>query len=343
VSLGTRPLSTGATAVERAPSARVIALVERLLLVAGVVLFVVLLYRLGAGAVWSNLRLIGWGFVLIIGQEILAMLFNTFGWRSAFPRPRPPIPFGQLFGARVAGDAINNVTPTATVGGEVIRARMLDGIADRTAVWASVAIAKLTQTASQVVFIILGLVLVVEETPMPDAVRHGLVIGLGLLTAGVVIAIALQRRGFFTTAAAFARRLGLPVPARLSTQLQALDEEVARFYAAPGPFVASSAFFFLGWLMGVVEIYLILHFLDAGPSIRRALTIEVLSIAIDAILFFVPAKAGTQEGGKVLIFSILGLDPAKGLALGIARRIRELFWSLVGLVILTRDQSRRAV
>lgn len=338
-----KPLSSEATVVERPTGGRAVALIERFLLVAGVVLFVALLYHLGVGAVWSNLRLIGFGFVLIIGQEILAMLFNTFGWRWAFPLPRPTIAFGQLFAARVAGDAINNVTPTATVGGEVIRARMLDGVADRTAVWASVAIAKMTQTASQVVFIVAGLLLVVEETPMPDGARRGLIAGLGLLTAGVVIAIALQRRGFFTTVAGCARRLGLPVPARLSTQLQLLDQEVARFYAAPGPFVASATFFFFGWLMGVVEIYLILHFLDAGPSVRRALAIEVLSIAIDAILFFVPAKAGTQEGGKVLIFSMLGLDPAKGLALGIARRIRELFWSLVGLVILSRDQSRRAV
>jgi hypothetical protein len=229
------------------------------------------------------------------------------------------------------------------MGGEVVRARMLDGVADQTAVWASVAIAKMTQTASQVVFIVLGLVLVVEQTPMPDGIRRGLVVGLSLISAGVAIAIALQRRGMFTVVSGLARRMGLPVPARLSTQLQLLDQEVARFYTAPGPFVASSAFFFLGWVMGVVEIYMILRFLDAGPSVHRALTIEVLSIAIDAILFFVPAKAGTQEGGKVLIFSILGLDPAKGLSLGIARRIRELTWSLLGLAILSRDQARRAL
>jgi hypothetical protein len=68
------------------------------------------------------------------------------------------------------------------------------------------------------------------------------------------------------------------------------------------------------------------------------LTVEVLSVAIDGMLFFVPAKAGTQEGGKVLIFTILGLDPAKGLALGIVRRIRELTWASIGLMILSRHQ-----
>ena len=83
-----------------------------------------------------------------------------------------------------------------------------------------------------------------------------------------------------------------------------------------------------------------LYFLEIGASIGRAMTIEVLSVAIDALLFFVPAKAGTQEGGKVLIFQMLGLDPAKGLALGIIRRLRELSWSMVGLIVLARYHAR---
>ena len=64
-------------------------------------------------------------------------------------------------------------------------------------------------------------------------------------------------------------------------------------------------------------------------------------MAIDALFFFVPAKAGVQEGGKALIFRLLGLDPAKGLVLGIVRRLRELTWSLIGLVVLARHQARR--
>ena len=76
--------------------------------------------------------------------------------------------------------------------------------------------------------------------------------------------------------------------------------------------------------MGVVEVYIILNCLQLAPTWGAAFTVEMLSVAIDALFFFVPAKAGMQEGGKVLIFSILGLDPAKGLVLGIVRRLREL-------------------
>jgi hypothetical protein len=102
----------------------------------------------------------------------------------------------------------------------------------------------------------------------------------------------------------------------------------------------SSTSFFVGWALGAVEIYLILWILGVPITAHRALTIEALSVAIDGLLFFVPAKVGTQEGGKVLIFTILGLDPAKGLALGILRHIRELTWAMIGLLILSRQQLR---
>jgi uncharacterized protein (TIRG00374 family) len=321
------------------PTGRAVSYVERGLLAGGLVLFFVLLHRLGVGAVWENLLLIGWGFAPIVGQEMAAITFNTLGWRWAFPPPRPNLPFLRLAVARLAGDAINNLTPTATMGGELIRARML-GAPDSSTVWASVAIAKISQAFSQIVFIGAGMALVIDTTPLPAGFHRALVIGVGLIAVGLVLAIALQRRGMFVVGVDLLERLGLPVPVHVGERLRQLDAEVARFYSDPRPFLVSSAYFLGGWVMGVVEVYLILHFLEVGASWRRALTIEVLSTSIDAVLFFVPAKVGTQEGGKVLIFTILQLDPAKGFALGIARRIRELFWSFIGLALLSRHQGR---
>lgn len=323
------------------PAARVMWWVERGLLVAGIVLFVVLVRQLGPAEVWSNLRLIGWGFLLVLAQEGVSFCFNTLGWRYAFPPPRPPIPFRHLLAARLAGEAINNLTPTATLGGEVVRARMLDGACDQPTAWASVAVAKLSQTAAQMVFVFVGLVFLVRDVPLPDGFRAGLFAGLAAISVGLVLGILLQRRGMFGAAVRVAARLGMRVPARLHEQVARLDGEIARLYAAPWAFAASVAGFFGGWCMGAVEIYIVMSFLGLSPTWAQAFTIEVLSVAIDALFFFVPAKAGVQEGGKALIFRLLGLDPAKGLVLGIVRRLRELTWSLIGLLVLARHQARR--
>ncbi len=78
---------------------------------------------------------------------------------------------------------------------------------------------------------------------------------------------------------------------------------------AIGTTVGCIAGFFGGWCMGAVEVFIVMTCLGLAPTWSLALTVEVLSVAIDALLFFVPAKAGVQEGGKALIFRLLGLDP----------------------------------
>jgi phosphatidylglycerophosphate synthase/uncharacterized membrane protein YbhN (UPF0104 family) len=325
---------------------RAFRLAERFFLVAGIILLVVLVRELGPSTVLANLTLVGWGIVPIVLQESVAYLANTLGWWAAFPWPRPAIPFGQLLAARIAGDAVNYTTPTATLGGEFVRTRLLRGRAPTTSLVASVAVAKLSQTIGQISFVIIGLAIVIDETPLPAPIQHGLLIGLAAFSALTIALVWAQRRGMFAPLFRLAVRLGLPAVApQLARSAQHLDNEIARFHdTANGAFAFSVASFMAGWAMGIVEIYLILWFLNVPVTVHRALTIEVLSVAIDGVLFFVPAKAGTQEGGKVLIFTLLGLDPAKGLALGILRRIRELTWSMVGLTILSRHHlSARAV
>lgn len=43
---------------------------------------------------------------------------------------------------------------------------------------------------------------------------------------------------------------------------------------------------------------------------RTLLAIEALTAFADGMAFFVPAKAGAQEGGIVLAFALAGLPPA---------------------------------
>lgn len=311
---------------------------------AGLVLLGVLVRRLGGAALIANLRLVGWGIVLIVGQEILAILANTLGWRAVFPSERPPPPFGQLLAARIAGDAVNYVTPTATLGGEFARVRILHGRASRLDLATSIAVAKLSQTVAQAAFVAIGLLLVLAAVPLPNPVRVGLVSGATLLCALVFAVVLAQRRGMFAPLVRVATKLDRHDRlAGLSERMSRLDVEIARLHRGRRPFLISCAWFFLGWTLGALEVGLMLWFLGVPVSVTRAFMIEVLSVAIDATLFFVPGKLGTQEGGKVLIFSALGLDAAKGLSLGVLRRIRELTWALVGLVLLGRVQVPRAI
>jgi hypothetical protein len=103
---------------------------------------------------------------------------------------------------------------------------------------------------------------------------------------------------------------------------------------------ASLGCFVLGWAVGAAEIYLILRRVGDAVDWRTALALETGSVLLDGILFFVPAKVGTQEGGKVALFAALGLSPARGLTVGVVRRIRELVYAGLGLVALAWLSAR---
>ena len=316
-------------------------LLDRGLLVLGLVLFVFLMRHIGTRVVLENLRVAGWGIGAICLQELVAYVANTLGWQLVFPSPRPSIPFLRLLAVRMAGDSINYLTPTATLGGEFVRVRLLRGHVATTAAVASVAIARVGQTVGQIAFIAIGLWLVIDGIVLPPALHWGLLFLVGAMVTSAVLLVVLQRRGAFAPLLRMLRNAGLArVSPGVEGLLQGVDRMIAAFHATGGwAFAGSCTCFFVGWAAGVIEVYLILYFLQVPVTVERALTIEVLSAILDGVLFFMPGTVGTQEGGKVAIFTLLGLDEAKGLSMGILRRIRQLAWAGVGLLILSRLQA----
>jgi len=96
----------------------------------------------------------------------------------------------------------------------------------------------------------------------------------------------------------------------------------------------STVLFAFGWCLSVVEVLIILRLLGSPVALRTGLSIAVLSVLVEGVFFFVPARVGMQEGGLYAIFLVLGLDPARGFSLGVVRRLRELVSGGCGLWIL---------
>src|SRR5262249_16939113 len=79
-------------------------------------------------------------------------------WRFAFAREHvASLRFGELLRLRLAGDAINYLTPSATIAGEYARVAMLGDRLGADIRASSVVVAKSTQTLAQAVFIAAGL------------------------------------------------------------------------------------------------------------------------------------------------------------------------------------------
>ncbi|MBW1992129.1 MAG: flippase-like domain-containing protein [Deltaproteobacteria bacterium] len=310
----------------------------------GAAVLAYLLYRLGFRQVLQQVALVGWGWPLIIGQEILPILANTAAWHYAFAVSHRSVSFWNLFKMRQAGDGFNYLIPSATMGGELLRVSLLRRDVSLPRGAAAVTIAKFTQFLGQGLFIALGLALAAPFAPL----RPGLLPWLWVLLAGCFVLLLLILLGLWL--GMFSRLTTLLtawLPHRLARYLPVdkvaeLDSHIASFLKSQqAGFWASTGLFTLAWALGAVEVFLIFYFLGLPIDLPTAVTVETLSVFIDAVLFFVPGKLGTQEGGKVLIFLSLGLPPVSGLAFGIIRRIRELAWAGVGMALLATFREKR--
>jgi hypothetical protein len=257
------------------------------------------------------------------------------------------MPLRSLAPVLVAGDAVNTVTPTATVGGGLVRVSLLAPWITTPGALVAVGLAAMTQFVAQALFVLSGLPAALAQVSDPR-LRSGLMVlsAILLLLLGAVFFLAWSRAAWLPLErllcrfGPFRRWWASGGVAWRSFASQML----ASLRSRPADFARSVSFAYLGWFWGVVETFLILRMLKSPVEWSRAFSIEVLAVTIEGILFFVPAKMGTQEGGKVLIFKAMGLDPAIGLALGLVRRVRELAWAAIGLGILgvlSRAQAQR--
>jgi hypothetical protein len=74
-----------------------------------------------------------------------------------------------------------------------------------------------------------------------------------------------------------------------------------------------------------------------------ALAIEALTKLVNIVGTFNPGNIGTYEGGNMLIVKMFGLSGATGLALAFIRRLRAIFWAVVGglcLVMLAKPKEQ---
>jgi len=330
-------VSTGPTAGTDGPtSARAphAARVGHLALVlAGTLLLISLIRGIGAERLLADLLDFGWGLAAVIALELVIDGCNTLGWRRTL-EDSAAIGFLRLFWIRLAGTAINQLTPTATVGGEFVKGTFLRPVMGTAATVASLIAARMSYAVAQAALVLIGLAAILTRLQDSTELAIGVVTGFTVTLAGVLIFIALQRRGLFAALARGATRLRLraTLVARIERGGAALDAQLRALYRdRPLAFVASVGWHFVGQLIGLVQLWCILRWLHAPAPLMTCLAIEAFAIVADSAMFFVPARVGVQEGGRVLIFTALGMSAATGLAVAVIIRLAQLASAALGL------------
>jgi putative membrane protein len=300
----------------------------RLVLLAslGIALGALLVGRQDLAAVAHALRLAGWTALLAITLiHLVPMALCGLAWRAQLEAP--PASALRYVWFRWMRDT-GGVTP---MGGELLGVRVmaLSGVTVGLAI-ATTVVDVTIEMSAQIMFTLLGLAILVVECPDSALVAWtlgGLVVMLPLL-AGLVLA---QRLGLFRLLERFAERLAAGQGWR---GLGAADihAPIHAIYARHRRILGALAIHLTAWLVGIAEAGAALALMGVPLRLDSLLVLESLSYALRSAAFFVPAAAGVQEGGYLLLGALLGIGPEFALALSLLKRARELLLSGLGLL-----------
>jgi putative membrane protein len=308
----------------------------------GVALFVFLIWNIGLSEVLKYVRQIGWQAPLLLFPYLGVALCDAKGWAYAIPPTSPTrkAPLWRIALARLAGEAINNLTPTANVGGEPVKVYMLraHGLTVDAGL-ASVVAAKTALTVSQIAFILLGLPFFLSRLGWVQAWWWVFVPLLGLAYGFVVLLVRWQRRGLMSMAVRGLQRF-FPRWQRLTSwedRARRIDAHLLSFYDGNlRGFLASILCHFCGWLLGAVELWFFFHLMGVSVSLTDSLIIESMVQPMTAAGLVIPGALGVQEAGGVFLCRLLGIDEGAGFTLMAIKRVREAIYNLIGLVVILR-------
>lgn len=282
---------------------------------------------------------IGWGFLAILAVRAATIVINTAAWRCLVPdRERPP--FSTMVALRWIGESINTTLPVGQIGGDVVRAVLLQRylpVPARGA--ASVAVDFCVTVLAEFLFTVLGFILLA---------RFSAAAGWWPVAATIVLLLVFI---WFSWELLFRRRLLIVLERgllrigsrQMAASVQALGEALALVAGSRAPIVLSLALHLLAFSGQVVEVWLTLHLMGTPTGFAAAVMLESLSFAARSAAFLIPSGWGAQEAALVALAAAAGLSPDSALALGLVKRAREFAVGLPGLAAWALVERRRAM
>ncbi|MAF49230.1 MAG: hypothetical protein CMM10_13290 [Rhodospirillaceae bacterium] len=311
--------------------------IKILFLLAGIALFGVVISETDLQGAIALARNMGVGFVLILALYFAAFLIDALAWQLTSPStPITAVWLYRFYQVRLVGEAFNNITPAASIGGEPIKAILLRrcyGVDYREGI-SSLIVSKTLIVVGLVIFLAIGFAMMSWSQKLADYSAAAFT-GLIVFSAGVALFFIIQR--FKLTSIVGLKLSAHPAFKALNGiqhYIEDVDDRLVHFYTERrARFMAAFGLSFLNWLFGVAEIYYTMKFIGHPVTLWDAWIIEAVAQMVRSALFFVPAAIGAQEGAMVLIGAAITGSPTLGLATALIRRLREIVWIAWGLLV----------
>ena len=319
--------------------ARTIAL--RLIGWAGVGLFVYLIVKTGPKEIIKAIgRLSLLEIAALMGLRLLYWLIRALNWRALLAASGERVPFGHIFGARVAGYAVSYLTPAGNLGGETVRIFCLDRVG-RNKCLATVVVDKTIEFLAGLATIALSVVFLITEFALPRRQKIELFVIIALLVLVLIFLILKQRQGLFTWALNTLRKVNIRIPffENRRDKILETDAHIADFYSRnPRLFLVLFASYFAQAWLWAAEIYFTFRFLGGEtPTFFKCFLIVTLGSFYSFLP--VPGSVGVYELTYVTLFALLRIQMSSGMAVILIRRVVGLVWAGIGVFPLMKKRS----
>lgn len=316
----------------------------------GLLLLTTLVLRTGPRIIWNQVHAVGLGMAVIIVLGGVALFIRTWAWRMTLMCDTTDLRWSRSFAVCLVSEALGQLGVGGKVLGEGMRISLLKSSVPIANAIPSAAIDGGLHFSSSAIMTLSGIIVTLLLAPVSGKMRIFALIFIVALVTVLVLAVVSIGKGWELMGKT-AKAIG-HMPKfqgwinRKQPVIDSSEHNLLTFFReAPGAFCASFLLNFLWQALAILEIYIILRFMGTRIAIPSAFVLEGLTKVINLVGLLNPGNVGTYEGGNMMITKLFGVSGTVGLTLALCRRVRALFWAVIGaicLMLMTKPTAQKS-
>lgn len=276
---------------------------------------------------------------------------NAWTWRIIIQGSGDcPIPFWKILKLTITGFALNYATPAGLMGGEPYKIMELKPYIGTQRATSSVLLFAMMHifahfwfwTSSIAVYLVLA---AFDILPIDVGMGVVLLFMVCFCGAGIYLFIRGYKNGMVVKLIKFISHIpglknwGRKFAESHQEDLQKIDSQISQLQSQnKKSFYGSFALEYVGRVLQSLEIFfmLLLFHADTGGGLTFIYAFLILSFTslFANLLFFLPLQLGGREGGFAMSVAQMGMTADIGMFVSIICRVRELFWTAIGLLLM---------
>ncbi|RRD02753.1 lysylphosphatidylglycerol synthase transmembrane domain-containing protein [Prevotella sp. OH937_COT-195] len=341
----------------------------------GLLLLGLMITQLDFEQVWEGLRHAGYWFLAVLALWFFLYFFNTTAWYVIIKSTARSLdsehsaPLGQksvyeksgertsgvqqkisylwLYKVMVSGFALNYATPGGLMGGEPYRIMELSPYIGAERASSSVILHTMTHIFSHFWFWLISVAIYVVTEPITPFMAAVLAAVTAFCALGIWFFMKGYRKGLANRSLAFLSRIpGAKHRARRfidahHEELDNVDRQIAALHKQnPRTFWGALSLELACRLASALEIFFILLLIMPSVNYLQCVLILAFTSLFANLLFFMPLQIGGREGGFMMSTSGLALTTSAGIFVALIVRLRELFWTAIGMLLIKVGKGR---